>query len=136
MSGPTDRQALDHPAAKDAASLWKTLIKNEAEDQQVCNGVNFQTILSGEDRQQTPKMCRKCFYSYRKLVESQQNIRRKLRNAVEVLCLFSSPSETLPHLSKRTRLGSPDRSSARQTARGQSSQSEAMESPKVSVSDC
>ena len=44
-------QSLDHPAAEDVASLWNIFIENEAKDQQICDGVNFETILSGKDRQ-------------------------------------------------------------------------------------
>ena len=55
MSKPGDRRALHHPATEDVASLWKMFIKNEAKDQQICDGVNFETILRAKIDYEHPK---------------------------------------------------------------------------------
>ena len=87
-----DRRALDSPEAEDVVIVWRAFLGDE--DQQISVDVDVDVILKGGDSKRQPKMCRKCFYDYKKYIESHQTIQKKLRKAGEVLELFSC--STLP----------------------------------------
>jgi len=119
LSQASDRRALG--TATDVAVVWRQFVENEADDE---IAVNIDAILSEKDRI-LPKMCRKCFYSYKKLIEKEESIRKNLRQAATVLGLFSSslplPSDQHPPTPKRRRISSVPTQSRQKS--GSSSQS-------------
>ena len=134
VSRPDDRRALDAPAGQDVLNLWMVLLENEAQDVQLCTDVDINTIVNGRDQQRLPKMCRKCFNGYRRVLESMEIIRRNLLKAAESLKLFStSPFELLPPSKKKARLGNLVRRQDQPSDDGFQNQS-SVHSPDVSVS--
>ena len=89
-----DRRALDSPEAEDVVIVWRAFLGDE--EQQISVDIDVDVILKGGDSKRQPKMCRKCFYNYKKYFESHQTLQKKLRKAGEVLELF--PCSTLPLL--------------------------------------
>ena len=93
---------IDIPDSEDVAMMWRWLL--EEDYQSSIDSQDIDTILSGADGLRAPKMCRKCFYAYEKLVEAQNSIRDNLRKAAEALDLCSQFATSLP---KRSRLARP-----------------------------
>ena len=131
VSRTDDRRALDAPAGQDVMNLWTVLLESEVQDVQLCTDVNINTIVNGRDQQRLPKMCRKCFNGYSRVLESLKTIRRNLLKAAESLKLFStSPLELLPPSTKKARLGNLVRRQNQLSDEGSQTQSQ---SPEVSV---
>ena len=89
---PENRRKLDNEEAKNVVLAWKAFLEDEGH--LIGEDVSLDAILNGEDSQRPPKMCRKCFNSYKKYFEFHQTIKQKLTKAIEVLEL--SPCSTLP----------------------------------------